>query len=123
MPGTERPFERAHPNAYEWTDKAYDFLIAKRLDCHVHRRDGLQTSAVVGACPRCEHTFRFDSSPDAITTGGRTLGQGDPAPDPDDYVPVDVRCTCTGEHAGRQPGETGCGITFRIEVRAEDHDD
>lgn len=121
MTATELPYERVDQNAYEWTDRAYDFLVAKRLDGHVHRRGGMQTAAVVGACPRCEHTFRFDTGREAITTGGRTLGPVDPAPDADDYVPVDVTCSCTGEHAGRQPGEVGCGVTFRIEVRPEDH--
>jgi hypothetical protein len=122
---SEIPFEREHPNAYDWTKRAYDLLQDGGLDGHVHRRSGLETATVVGLCPRCNHTFSFDSSPIAIGTGGRTLGNsGPPAhdpPDDDEFVPIDVTCTCTAEHPGRQAAEFGCGITFRIEVRPEDH--
>lgn len=121
------PFERDHPNTYEWTEKAFDMLLDGRLDGHVHRRNGLEAAAVIGACPRCGHTFRFDTSQVAIGTGRHTLGSSGPPRnvplDQDEFVPVDVSCTCAAEHPGRRTEETGCGITFRVEIRPEDHDD
>jgi len=117
------PYERDRPTAYAWTDKAFDMLLEGRLDGQVHRRSGLEAATVVGLCPRCEHRFRFESATVAIGTGRRTLGTGGPDPDPDEFVPVDVRCSCAGEHPGRRDGETGCGVAFRIEVRPQHHDD
>ena len=72
----ELPYERSARNAYEWTDKAFDELGTGLLQAHVHRRDGMQSAVVTGACPRCGHTFHYTTSPDAIGTGGgtRTLG-------------------------------------------------
>jgi hypothetical protein len=118
----ELPFERHEPNAYEWTDKAFDELTAGRLQAHVHRRDGLQSAVITGACPRCTHTFTYTTSPHAIGTGAGTRSLG-PAGGgaADGFVAIDVPCWCVGEHADRQPGEHGCGIVFRIEVRPEVH--
>jgi hypothetical protein len=99
---TDLDFERDQPNAYQWTDKAFDLLIAGKLDGRVDRRAGLEAATVVGACPRCTHHFRFESSKDAVGTGGRTLESVGSAADPGEYVPVDVQCRCEGAHPGRQ---------------------
>jgi hypothetical protein len=119
---TDLRYERTHPNAFEWTDKAFDMLLDGRLDGQVHRRDGLEAATVAGACPRCGHQLLFETSPVAVGTGRRTLGQPGAELDPDEFVPIDVRCTCRADHPGRRESETGCGIAFRIEVRPETHD-
>jgi hypothetical protein len=117
------PFERKRPNAYEWTDRAFDLLSSGKLDGRIDRRGDLEVATVVGACPRCPHQFRFESARSAVGTGGRTLGPNGPLGDPQEFEPVDVRCSCTGTHPGRQDTEAGCGIVFRIEVRPVTHDD
>lgn len=122
------PYERDRPNAYEWTDRAYDMLVAGQLEASVHRRQNLEVAVVVGACPRCRHAFRFETTNAAIGVGGRTLGPAQPGPTgearpADDYVPVTASCTCSGEHTGRQANEHGCGITFRVETLPEEHHD
>jgi hypothetical protein len=118
---TDCPYERNRPNAFEWTDKAFDMLRDGRLAAEVHRHGGLESAVVVGPCPRCGHTFRYESSRDAVGVGGRALESTGPD-DVDDYALVDVRCGCAGEHAGRLADERGCGIVFRIEVRPVTHD-
>lgn len=118
---TDLPFERAAPNAYAWTDKAFDLLIVGTLVGEVHRRAGLEVAVVTGACPRCTHHFRFTSSEEAVGTGGRTLDVSESIEADDEFVPVDVACWCEGDHPGRANNEHGCGITFRIEVRPDNH--
>lgn len=115
------PFERTTPHAYRWTDKAFDLLIAGTLAGEVHRQAGLEVAVVSGACPRCTHQFRFTSSQEAVGTGVRTLDVSESVEDAGEYVPVDVACWCEGNHPGRVDTEHGCGITFRIDVRPDDH--
>jgi hypothetical protein len=117
------PYERNRPNAFEWTDKAFDLLDEGRLHGRVDRLAELEVATVVGVCPRCEHTFRFESSRHAVGTGGRTLESDDSTIDPNEFVPVEVRCQCKSDHDGRHDSEKGCGILFRIEVRPDQHHD
>src|SRR5688572_24797768 len=84
-------------NAYEWTDKAYDILVAGQLEASVHRRQNLEVAVVVGACPQCGHAFRFETTNVAIGVGGSTLGPAQPGPSGEakpanDYVPITASC-------------------------------
>ncbi|MEJ2885209.1 hypothetical protein [Actinomycetospora aeridis] len=120
---TDLPYERTHPRAFAWTDKAFDLLQSGELRGEVHRRAGLETAVVAGSCPRCTHQFRFETSRDAVVTGGGgTLATRDVVTDDGEFVPIDVSCRCEGTHDGRLETEHGCGILFRIEVRPDTHD-
>lgn len=63
-----------------------------------------------GACPRCGHA-------DAIDHDFRlqTILDRGAAPPAVMCREVYIECECTGEHAGRPPGETGCGARSSIQ--------
>ncbi|MEV7094527.1 hypothetical protein AB0M80_17005 [Amycolatopsis sp. NPDC051045] len=37
-------------------------------------------------------------------------------------VPVDITCGCGRAHDGSPNEQTGCGVSFRVELEAVDHD-
>ncbi|MFE5285461.1 hypothetical protein ACFRAQ_10910 [Nocardia sp. NPDC056611] len=113
----ELPYELQRPTAYEWTEKAYDLMIANALVVSLCTRERVELATATGLCPRCAHDVGFvmeRNAPIPGHVGG--LGQESAAID-EEYVPVDVVCRCAGTHPGR-PADvaTGCGIVFRAEV-------
>lgn len=116
-------YERDAPNAYQWTEVAYDYLLDGKLTAAITSAGGISTATVTGTCPRCADNVNFSEVLDAVTGESmRTLGRRDaqPARDDDGYVPLTVSCSCTEQHAGR-PADIryGCGINFRIDVQRD----
>jgi hypothetical protein len=113
-------YERDAPNAYQWTEDAYDYLLAGKLTASIRSAGGISTAIVTGTCPHCTDDVNFSEVLDAVT--GESMGtlgwrKPEPAQADEDYVPLTVSCTCTGQHAGR-PADVryGCGINFQVEV-------
>jgi len=111
------------PNAYEWTEVAYDYLLDGKLTASIRSAGGISTATVTGTCPYCKDDVNFSEVLDAVT--GESIGtlgwhRAQPAQADDGYVPLTVSCCCTAQHAGRPAGVThGCGINFRVEVRRD----
>ncbi|GEM_PF-2791187 len=115
------PYEQDRPNDYQWTDKAFDLLIAGSLEAHVYRRGLITVAVVAGKCPRCPHTFTYTTSDFAVGSGGQVLGGTRSVDASDDYVPIDA--ACVGNHPGRPENqEQGCGVAFRVEALPENVD-
>jgi hypothetical protein len=118
------PYETDAPNAYKWTEKAYDLLEKGDLTASVKSASGISTATVAGDCPYCGDNVNFSEVLDAVTGESiATLGRQDSQsalPDDEGYVPLTVSCSCTEPHAGR-PADInhGCGINFRIEVQRD----
>lgn len=112
------PYELRRPTAYEWTEKAYDLLVAGTLTATLTVRHGTEIATAAGDCPRCGHDVRFSMERDAPIPG--TIGGlgTDSTSVTEEYVAVDIECRCRGDHPGRPEGiATGCGIVFRTEVQ------
>lgn len=112
------PYESAAPNAYQWTSDAYDLLVAGKLRAEVSTYDGIARAVATGECPRCRHPFVYTQVLQAVVGESlRTLGA---ATGPQaTYIALTVPCQCSQPHAGRPAGvDHGCGINFRIEVKA-----
>ena len=111
------------PNAYEWTEVAYDYLLDGKLTASIRSAGGISTATVTGTCPYCKDDVNFSEVLDAVT--GESIGtlgwhRAQPAQADDGYVPLTVSCCCTAQHAGRPAGVNhGCGINFRVEVRRD----
>lgn len=116
-------YEADAPNAYKWTEIAYDYLLAGKLEASIRSAGRISTAIVTGMCPYCKDDVNFSEVLDAVT--GESLGtlswrRTQPAEADDSYVPLTVSCSCTGEHAGRPAGvKHGCGISFRVDVRRD----
>lgn len=111
------PYETTEPNDYQWTEKAFEDLVAGRLKALITDTGGLRSLDVTGPCPRCGDDVNYSQVLAAM--GGEVAGVlgGDDLTVPD-YVSIPVPCRCTGAHAGRPAGVTqGCGINFMLEVR------
>lgn len=116
-------YEADAPNAYKWTEIAYDYLLAGKLTASIANAGGISTATVTGTCPHCGDDVNFSEVLDAVA--GESMGtlgrRGTRAAQADDgYVALTVSCSCTGQHAGR-PADVphGCGINFRVEVRRD----
>jgi len=111
------------PNAYEWTEVAYDYLLDGKLTAGIRSAGGISTARVSGTCPYCKDDVNFSEVLDAVT--GESMGTlsrraAQPAQADDGYVPLTVSCRCTGQHPGRPAGVSyGCGVNFRVEVRRD----
>lgn len=117
------PYETGTPNAYKWTEIAYDYLLDGKLTAIILSAGGISSATVSGTCPYCRDDVNFSEVLDAVT--GESMGtlgwlRAQPAEADDGYVPLTVSCSCTAQHAGR-PADIihGCGINFRIEVRRD----
>lgn len=126
--GSGRPravaYQADAPNAYRWTETAYDLLLAGKLSASVTRAGAISTATVSGQCPYCTDDVKFSEVLDAVTGESMTtLGwrrlEGAEADD-DGYVPLTVSCRCTEPHAGR-PADVncGCGVNFRVDVQRD----
>jgi hypothetical protein len=121
--GGAYPYQKDAPNAYQWTELAYDYLMDGRLAASIRSAGGISTATVTGSCPYCQDDVNFSEVLDAVT--GESLGtlsrRGVRSLDADDgYVPLVVSCSCTRPHTGRPAAVScGCGINFRVEVRRD----
>jgi hypothetical protein len=109
------------PNAYEWTEVAYDYLLDGKLTAGIRTLGGISTATVTGTCPYCKDDVKFSEVLDAVT--GESLGTlsrraAQPVQADGGYVALTVSCSCTGQHPGRPAGVSyGCGVNFQVEVR------
>ena len=113
-------YETAAPNAYRWTETAYDYLTGDKLFAKVEQASGIQTAVVTGRCPRCGDNVNFSQVHDAVS--GESLGRRGPsrAGREAGYVELTVSCCCTEPHEGRPEGVShGCGINFRVEFQQD----
>lgn len=112
------------PNAYTWTEVAYDYLLDGKLTANIRTLGGISTATVTGQCPYCKDDVKFSEVLDAVTGESiATLSRRAAAPvqADDGYVALTVSCSCTGQHPGRPVGVSyGCGINFQVEVRPGD---
>ena len=116
-------YEADAPNAYKWTEIAYDYLLDGKLTAGIRSAGGISTATVTGTCPHCGDDVNFSEVLDAVTgesTGTLGWREAQPAQADDGYVPLTVSCSCTAQHPGR-PADVnhGCGINFRVEVRRD----
>ena len=115
-------WETDQPDAYRWTDRAFELLLDGVLSAHVRKIGGIMTASVTGKCPRCDHEVGFEQIREAVAGEAlQVLGGQEPMAETHcTYVAVDVECRCGEGHPGR-PTETrrGCGVNFRVEVRPE----
>ena len=111
------------PNAYQWTEVAYDYLLDGKLSAGIRSAGGISTASVTGTCPYCGDDVNFSEVLDAVAGESmRTLGWRATQSDQggDGYTPLTVSCWCTGQHPGRPTGIShGCGINFQIDVRGD----
>lgn len=110
-------YETDAANAYEWTSKAFDYLVDGKLSASVEKAGGIRTAVVRGECPRCSDTINFSQVLDAVS--GESLTTRGPSRVTRDagYVELTVTCCCTEPHDGRPASVThGCGINFRVDV-------
>jgi hypothetical protein len=111
------------PNAYEWTEVAYDYLLDGKLTATIRALGGISTATVTGTCPYCKDDVKFSEVLDAVA--GESLGtlsrrSAQPVRADDGYVALTVSCSCTGAHPGRPAGVSyGCGVNFQVEVRRD----
>lgn len=105
--------------AFEWTERAFELLAEGRLQAEIHRLlPGVLSAHVWGQCPRCRHQLDDWQALSAVT-GSVTSRR--PGSDPlDDVTVVDIDCGCGTVHAGAPGGTTGCGVSFRVELEADD---
>lgn len=122
MADTPLPYEKTAPNAYTWTERAYDALVAGRMTAEIHTLSGISTAKIAGPCPRCDHPVDYSVILDVVT-GERvgTLGHDtiDIAVVADEYLSIVAACRCGEAHEGRPDGVAhGCGINFIVEIAA-----
>ena len=107
---------------YSWTEIAFTSLTSGKLAGEVISRDGVVRSALRGPCPRCTdrlddrqtHTAVTNLQP--ITRGPRPGGDASPENRPT-YFAIDVTCNCESHHQDTPKGKTGCGVSFRVELK------
>lgn len=122
MPDATLPYEKAAPNAYTWTERAYDALLAGRMTAEIRTLSDISTARIGGPCPRCEHPIEYSKILDVVT-GERvgTLGDDSIGKDAvaDEYLSIVASCQCGEAHDGRPDGVShGCGINFTVEIAA-----
>jgi hypothetical protein len=114
--------------ALSWTQKAYQMLKSGDLHAKAFSADGVVSSHVWGACPRCGHDLDDRQTLTAAVTGlsrggrqalkgllkGRARNAGRNTIT--ETIPVDVGCGCGRAHAGAPEAVIGCGVSFRVEL-------
>lgn len=115
MPNVE--YERDNPFHYGWTEKAFDSIRAGTLNRRLIIHDGKVLAARInGDCPRCQHQLTFSLPLIGALSEGGVLGQDTPMVGT--TYPVDVPCGCKHAHPEAPDGVLGCGIWFRVELKA-----
>ena len=105
----------------KWTRSVYDAILAKKITMTV-RTDNATSVTVAGECPNCRDQFTDSEILRGAVDVGGVLGGANEGALLDDIedeevialAPATLRCTCTGRHPKRPPGETGCGIRFTV---------
>ena len=88
-------YETHTPNAYKWTEIAYDYLLDGVLTASIQSTGGISTATVTGTCPYCRDDVNFSEVLDAVT--GESIGtlgwrKTQPAQPDDGYVPLTISC-------------------------------
>jgi hypothetical protein len=117
---TSEPWEAT--SDFQWTHRAYDLLEQNLLHADVSVVEGVLTTRVWGTCPRCEGLLDDRQVPMAVGDFSPVRGRADreAAALHPTLVVMDVTCGCGYAHAGAPEGTTGCGVSFRVELVAED---
>lgn len=107
--------------AFEWTEKAFELLEDERLTATVTAGDGVFTVVTDGECPRCGHRLLDRQVGSAVT--GLEVGVRNSAAHQESapVVVVDVTCGCGHTHPDAPDNTTGCGVSFRIELVADEN--
>lgn len=103
-------------NDFQWTQKAYELIVAGDLNAEHEVPGGIQVVRIWGLCPRCEHHLdlrskvvdHLESRPGRPVRGPKIV-----------KVPIDVTCGCDELHPGSPAGVLGCGVNFRIKFSNE----
>lgn len=105
---------------FAWTEQAFEELKGGQLRADVIISDGVVSTRVWGACPRCDGFLDDRQVHTAVTNmlNGGARGLDVIAEQAPALVPVDVSCGCGEVHAGAADGVTGCGVSFRVELEA-----
>jgi hypothetical protein len=99
-------------NAYSLTERAFDLLLAGKLEADVTTTNGIETAAVSGECPYCGHDVNYQQVRDAIAgESPGVLGEARPMTIAPEYVTLTVSCQCAYPHAGR-PEEHPRSVPF-----------
>ncbi|MBM2621809.1 hypothetical protein JIG36_40525 [Actinoplanes sp. LDG1-06] len=106
---------------FEWTEKAFHRLTAKKLSYEVSVAGDVISTRVWGPCPRCDGPIDDRQ----VHTATVIIGPGDRGSETDPTaaplrIPVDVTCGCGTGHPGAAEGVTGCGVSFRVELTRSD---
>jgi hypothetical protein len=113
-------YETRDPMDYIWTMKAVTEQREGALKGEIVSREGVRFAKVTGACPRCGgNGILWNRNLDGVVGTSGTLGDKDRREN--NTVSVDVPCGCGFGHKGSPVGVTGCGVIFRVEVRADPH--
>jgi len=99
----------------QFTKRAFELLAQGELTLKAWDEQGMLLSvAVSGTCPRCLHPHEDTALPTAVGVGEMRevdhLAQRLPT-----VHSVVFRCKCEEEHAGRDEGEAGCGLEYRLD--------
>lgn len=107
---------------FEWTEKAFEYLERGSLKAEVRLRDGVVSTRVWGNCPRCGGLLDDRQVHTAVTNVlGGSRGMNTSSKSEPTVVPVDITCGCGRAHDGSPDEQTGCGVSFRVELEAVDH--
>ena len=107
----------------EWTERAFALLIGNRMTAVPRLTDGVLTIVVAGPCPRCAHHLVDRQVATAVAGVGSgtvrrfSIPRSAPAAR---TVQLDVTCGCGTTHPGAPDTVTGCGVSFRIELVADE---
>lgn len=113
----EVPFESHAPYDYAWTLAAFDAIKAGTLHRSSVPVGKALLAKVTGLCPRCAHPIDWSMVMDASVGAGGVLGVERRTESR--VVSCDVVCGCPETHEGAPPQVKGCGIGFRVEIKAE----
>jgi hypothetical protein len=122
----EQDTEYHKTTAFEWTERAFHLLDRQQLAVTPTVLAGVRSVEVAGPCPRCDHHLIDRQVGVAVTglgAGTRGTVRGPSSvqeDDPPSTMVVDVTCGCGNTHAGAPESVTGCGVTFRVMMTADD---
>jgi hypothetical protein len=116
-------WESNAPNAYVWSEKAYDMMTAQppTLTARLARKHGVLACSMSGSCPRCSHPIPQTIVLSAVTERASKFTEQTPIRSAgDEAVKVVAKCTCSEPHGDRPTGKTaGCGINFQLLLHEE----
>ena len=110
------PYEKDNPYDPQWTDKAYDLVLAGDIHAVIEVSDAGATEVVTGPCPRCAEKFTHTAPRAAVAGGAGVLGTEN-AQLPSEWAAVELYCQCPGPHAGRPEDKHGCGVAYSVPAR------